>query len=93
MWNIASKLKQSIKDRFSTFHQKQTDKPNLENKDEELIQTIGEKRIIDTINNSDIKEAKKIYNTNILPLLDKKILVLLKKAEKAGSNFYKEWKL
>jgi hypothetical protein len=35
MWNIASKLKQSIKDRFSTFNQKQTDKPNLANKDEE----------------------------------------------------------
>jgi hypothetical protein len=35
MWNMAAKIKQSIKDKFSTFHQKHTEKHKMENKAEE----------------------------------------------------------
>jgi hypothetical protein len=35
MWNMAAKIKQSIKDKFSTFHQKNIEKPKLEVKVEE----------------------------------------------------------
>ena len=35
MWNMTSKLKQSIRDKFSAFHHDPPEKLNLENKNEE----------------------------------------------------------
>lgn len=57
-----------------------------------LIEKIGQDRIIHTINESDIEEARKIFNGFIKPLLPKKTVLLCARADRYTlKDLSKEW--
>ncbi len=58
-----------------------------------LIKKIGESKIINTINNSDVKTAEEIYNKHLKPILGKALVAEIETARTATHDFYKEWNL
>lgn len=65
----------------------------LKNKEEELINKIGEKRIIDTINNSDVSSAKEIFDSFIKKEIGLKLTKKIAEISNTDFDFYNEWKL
>lgn len=65
----------------------------LNNVDEELIKLVGEKKIVNTINKSDIKEARTIYTDTLSKILPKDIVEQINKLEGVEFDFYKSWGL
>jgi hypothetical protein len=65
----------------------------VEDKIDELVEKIDSKRIIYTINKSDVKEARKIFNEFLKPLLPAKTARLCTKADKYTlKDLSEEWK-
>lgn len=62
-------------------------------KEAALIKKIGEKKIIDTINKSDLKTAEAIYNKFLKPILPLELVKEIELEREATPDFYKEWGL
>lgn len=66
----------------------------IDRKCEEVVNKLGKENIINTINNSDVKTAKKMYSAVVKKYLSQETQKLCATVErKTTTNLYKEWSL
>lgn len=65
----------------------------LDGKDEALIGNIGRDILIETINDSKLNDAEKIFNLNIKPILPLGLADKIESLRKATPSLYESWKL
>jgi len=69
-------------------------KLRLEDKDKDLVAAIGQDNIINTINNSDVDSARKIFSEHLRAILPEELTKsIISVAKNASYNVHRNWKL